>query len=55
MTMDVGNLCFDAEVEVLQDLLADHGSVRKFSLPLAAGTAQRPSRDVPFMKGSCLR
>ena len=55
MTIDVGNLCFEAEVELFQDLLADDGSVCKFGLPLAAGTAQRPSRDVPFMTGRCLR
>ncbi len=34
MTIYVGNLSFDAEVEDLQHLFAEYGSVSKCSLPL---------------------
>ena len=41
MTIYVGNLSFDAEVEDLQHLFADYGSVRKCSLPLDRDTGRK--------------
>ena len=41
MTIYVGNLSFDAEVEDLQHLLAEYGSVSKFSLPLDRETGRK--------------
>jgi RNA recognition motif-containing protein len=41
MTIYVGNLSFDAEVEDLQHLFADYGSVRKCSLPLDRETGRK--------------
>ncbi|MEB3235285.1 MAG: RNA-binding protein [Cyanobacteriota bacterium] len=41
MTIYVGNLSFDAEVEDLQNLFAQYGSVRKCSLPLDRETGRK--------------
>jgi RNA recognition motif-containing protein len=41
MTIYVGNLSFDAEVEDLQQLFAEYGSVRKCSLPLDRETGRK--------------
>jgi len=41
MTIYVGNLSFDAEVEDLQSLFAEYGSVRKCSLPLDRDTGRK--------------
>ena len=41
MTIYVGNLSFDAEVEDLQQLFAGYGSVRKCSLPLDRETGRK--------------
>jgi len=41
MTIYVGNLSFDAEVEDLQQLFADYGEVRKCSLPLDRETGRK--------------
>ena len=41
MTIYVGNLSFDAEVEDLQHLFAEYGSVRKCSLPLDRDTGRK--------------
>jgi RNA recognition motif-containing protein len=41
MTIYVGNLSFDAEVEDLQQLFASYGSVRKCSLPLDRDTGRK--------------
>ena len=41
MTIDVGNLSFDAEVEDLQHLFAEYGSVSKCSLPLDRETGRK--------------
>jgi RNA recognition motif-containing protein len=41
MTIYVGNLSFDAEVEDLQQLFAEYGPVRKCSLPLDRETGRK--------------
>ena len=41
MTIYVGNLSFNAEVEDLQHLFADYGSVSKCSLPLDRETGRK--------------
>jgi RNA recognition motif-containing protein len=41
MTIYVGNLSFDAEVEDLQQLFATYGTVRKCSLPLDRDTGRK--------------
>jgi len=41
MTIYVGNLSFDAEVEDLQQLFADYGTVRKCTLPLDRETGRK--------------
>ena len=41
MTIYVGNLSFDAEVEALQHLFAEYGSVSKCSLPLDRETCRK--------------
>jgi len=41
MTIYVGNLSFDAEVEDLQHLFAEYGSVSKCSLPLDRDTGRK--------------
>ena len=41
MTIYVGNLSFDAEVEDLQQLFAEYGSVSKCSLPLDRETGRK--------------
>lgn len=41
MTIYVGNLSFDAEVEDLQQLFAEYGSVRKCTLPLDRETSRK--------------
>jgi RNA recognition motif-containing protein len=41
MTIYVGNLSFDAEVEHLQQLFAEYGSVRKCTLPLDRETGRK--------------
>lgn len=41
MTIYVGNLSFDAEVEDLQSLFSEYGSVRKCSLPLDRETGRK--------------
>jgi RNA recognition motif-containing protein len=41
MTIYVGNLSFDAEVEDLQHLFGEYGSVRKCSLPLDRDTGRK--------------
>jgi RNA recognition motif-containing protein len=41
MTIYVGNLSFDAEVEDLQQLFAEYGEVRKCSLPLDRETGRK--------------
>jgi RNA recognition motif-containing protein len=41
MTIYVGNLSFDAEVEDLQQLFAEYGSVSKCSLPLDRDTGRK--------------
>ena len=41
MTIYVGNLSFDAEVEDLQNLFSEYGSVRKCSLPLDRETGRK--------------
>ena len=41
MTIYVGNLSFDAEVEDLQSLFAEYGAVRKCSLPLDRDTGRK--------------
>jgi RNA recognition motif-containing protein len=41
MTIYVGNLSFDAEVEDLQHLFAEYGSVRKCTLPLDRETGRK--------------
>jgi RNA recognition motif-containing protein len=41
MTIYVGNLSFDAEVEDLQQLFAEYGSVRKCGLPLDRETGRK--------------
>jgi RNA recognition motif-containing protein len=41
MTIYVGNLSFEAEVEDLQQLFAGYGSVRKCSLPLDRETGRK--------------
>ncbi|MEB3352046.1 MAG: RNA-binding protein [Cyanobacteriota bacterium] len=41
MTIYVGNLSFDAEVEDLQQLFAEYGTVRKCSLPLDRETGRK--------------
>jgi len=41
MTIYVGNLSFDAEVEDLQHLFAEYGSVCKCSLPLDRETGRK--------------
>jgi RNA recognition motif-containing protein len=41
MTIYVGNLSFDAEVEDLQQLFASYGTVRKCSLPLDRETGRK--------------
>lgn len=41
MTIYVGNLSFDAEVEDLQRLFAEYGSVSKCSLPLDRETGRK--------------
>jgi RNA recognition motif-containing protein len=41
MTIYVGNLSFDAEVEDLQHLFAEYGAVRKCSLPLDRETGRK--------------
>jgi RNA recognition motif-containing protein len=41
MTIYVGNLSFDAEVEDLQHLFAEYGSVSKCSLPLDRETGRK--------------
>jgi RNA recognition motif-containing protein len=41
MTIYVGNLSFDAEVEDLQHLFAEYGSVRKCVLPLDRETGRK--------------
>lgn len=41
MTIYVGNLSFDAEVEDLQELFAGYGAVNKCSLPLDRDTGRK--------------
>jgi len=41
MTIYVGNLSFDAEVEDLQSLFAEYGAVRKCSVPLGGDTGRK--------------
>ena len=41
MTIYVGNLSFDAEVEDLQHLFAEYGVVRKCTLPLDRETGRK--------------
>lgn len=41
MTIYVGNLSFDAEVEDLQHLFADYGVVRKCTVPLDRDTGRK--------------
>ncbi len=41
MTIYVGNLSFDAEVEDLQHLFSEYGSVRKCILPLDRETGRK--------------
>ena len=41
MTIYVGNLSFDAEVEDLNHLFGEYGSVRKCSLPLDRETGRK--------------
>ncbi|MFZ9945672.1 MAG: RNA recognition motif domain-containing protein [Vulcanococcus sp.] len=41
MTIYVGNLSFDAQVEYLQSLFAEYGAVRKCSLPLDRDTGRK--------------
>ena len=41
MTIYVGNLSFDAEVEDLQQLFAEYGEVRKCSVPLDRETGRK--------------
>ena len=41
MTIYVGNLSFDAEVEDLQHLFSEYGTVRKCSLPLDRETGRK--------------
>jgi RNA recognition motif-containing protein len=41
MTIYVGNLSFDAEVEDLQHLFSEYGAVRKCSLPLDRETGRK--------------
>jgi RNA recognition motif-containing protein len=41
MTIYVGNLSFDAEVEDLKQLFAEYGSVSKCSLPLDRDTGRK--------------
>ena len=41
MTIYIGNLSFDAEVEDLQTLFAGYGEVRKCSLPLDRETGRK--------------
>ena len=41
MTIYVGNLSFDAEVEDLQQLFAEYGTVRKCTLPLDRETGRK--------------
>ena len=41
MTIYVGNLSFDAEVEDLQHLIAEYGDVRKCTLPLDRDTGRK--------------
>jgi RNA recognition motif-containing protein len=41
MTIYVGNLSFDAEVEDLQQLFAEYGLVRKCTLPLDRETGRK--------------
>jgi RNA recognition motif-containing protein len=41
MTIYVGNLSFDAEVEDLKELFAGYGSVSKCSLPLDRDTGRK--------------
>ncbi len=41
MTIYVGNLSFDAEVEDLQQLFAGYGAVRKCTLPLDRETGRK--------------
>jgi len=41
MTIYVGNLSFDAEVEDLEGLFATYGTVRKCSLPLDRDTGRK--------------
>ena len=41
MTIYVGNLSFDAEVEDLQQLFSEYGEVRKCSLPLDRETGRK--------------
>jgi RNA recognition motif-containing protein len=41
MTIYVGNLSFDAEVEDLQQLFAEYGSVSKCTLPLDRETGRK--------------
>jgi RNA recognition motif-containing protein len=58
MTIFVGNLSFDAEVEDLQNLFTQYGEVRKCSLPLmtskmwsgwdAASASTRPNPAPPL-------
>jgi RNA recognition motif-containing protein len=41
MTIYVGNLSFDAEVEDLQSLFSEYGDVRKCTLPLDRETGRK--------------
>ncbi|MFM7393353.1 MAG: RNA recognition motif domain-containing protein [Cyanobium sp.] len=41
MTIYVGNLSFDAEVQDVQSLFAEYGEVRKCSLPLDRETGRK--------------
>ncbi len=41
MTIYVGNLSFDAEVEDVQGLFSEYGSVRKCTLPLDRDTGRK--------------
>jgi RNA recognition motif-containing protein len=41
MTIYVGNLSFDAEVEDLEHLFAEYGTVKKCSLPLDRETGRK--------------
>jgi RNA recognition motif-containing protein len=41
MTIYIGNLSFDAEVEDLQHLFAEYGEVRKCTLPLDRDTGRK--------------